>query len=383
MNALLDGVRVVDMSRILAGPFAAQALAELGADVVKVEGPEGDPARQLGPFVGDRSLYFSSLNTGKRSVVLDLGEPAGRTVLDALLDRADIVIENFRPDAAERLGVGAGSLAARHPHLVVVSVPGYATTSAKADEPAYDLVVQAEAGIMAVTGEPGRPPVRAGVPLGDLAAGLWAAVAAVSGYVARLRSGSGRRIEVPLFDATLTMLSYVATSAAGTGEEPPPVGSGHHTQVPYGAYPTRDGWIAVAVIGEKFWPPLLDALGLGDEPVARLASNAVRRTHREAVDAAVAAALGGLTTAAASARLAAAGVPHAPVRSVLDALRSPYVVETGLVVDVAAAEGSYRRVRAPVADGLTLRPAPRLGEHTREVVAEVLDPDDPLRADFV
>ena len=211
MTGLLEGVRVVDLSRILAGPFAAQALAELGADVVKVEGPEGDPSREIGPFVGDRSLYFSSLNTGKRGIVLDLRTAPGRSALDAVLERADIVFENFRPDAAERLGLGAETIAFRHPHLVLVSVPGYGSTSPKADDPAFDLVVQAESGIMAVTGEPGGAPMRAGVPIGDLAAGLWAAIAAVAGYVAKLRSGKGCRIEVPLFDATLTMLSYVAT----------------------------------------------------------------------------------------------------------------------------------------------------------------------------
>jgi len=371
MTGLLAGVEVVDLSRVLAGPFAAQALAELGADVVKVESPDGDPARRIGPFVGGRSLYFASLNTGKRSVVLDLATASGRNALDALLDRADIVIENFRPGAGERLGVDGRRLAARHPQLVVVSVPGYASASQRGDDPAYDLVVQAESGIMAVTGEQGRAPVRAGVPIGDLAAGLWAAIAAVAGYVSRLRTGSGRHIEAPLFDATLTMLSYIATIAAGTGVDPPPVGSGHHTEVPYGAYPTRNGWVAVAVIGDKFWPPLLEALGLGGSGVAELTSNDGRSHKRGEVDAAVATALAALTTEEACTRLAAAGVPHAPVLSVLSALGAPYVAERGLVVEVDG-DVRYQRVRGPIGEGV-LRPAPGLGEHTAEIMAELID----------
>ncbi|MDQ3972737.1 MAG: CoA transferase, partial [Actinomycetota bacterium] len=181
-QGLLSGVRVVDLSRVLAGPFAAQVLAEMGADVIKVEQPTGDPARGIGPHVDGRSLYFSALNTGKRGVALDLADPSGRAGLDALLASADIVVENFRPAAASALGCDPASLLVRHPGLTVVTVSGYARGSQRADSPALDLTVQAESGIMSVTGEPGGPPVRAGVPVGDLAAGLWAALAAAAGY---------------------------------------------------------------------------------------------------------------------------------------------------------------------------------------------------------
>ncbi|HVM20073.1 MAG TPA: CoA transferase [Egibacteraceae bacterium] len=383
-SPLLEGLRVIDLSRVLAGPYAGQLLAEMGADVIKVEPPEGDPSRGIGPHIEGRSLYFSSLNTGKRGIVLDLTADSGRRALDALLDSADILLENFRPSTARKLGVDPTDVLARHPHLTVVTVSSYARDSARAEDPALDLSVQAEAGIMSVTGEPGGPPLRAGVPVGDLTAGMLAALAAVAGYAARLRHGRGRHVEVPLLDATLSLLSYVATAAAGTGVNPPPVGSAHHSVVPYGAYPTKDGWIAVPVIGDKLWRLLCGALEL-DGLAGRddLATNAHRAQRREEVDAALATALGRLTTAEAQRRLSAGNIPSAPVNQILDALATPYVAAQGIVADVAAAEGTYSMVRTPLGRGGALRPAPGLGEHTRDVLAEALGDDSPLLAAVV
>ena len=365
-------MRVLDLSRVLAGPYAGQILAEMGADVIKVESPEGDPSRGIGPHLGTRSLYFSSLNTGKRGIVLDLNRQKDREALDVLLGGAHIVVENFRPDTAAKLGVGAERLLADHPHLTVVTVSGYARTSERAADPALDLSVQAESGIMSVTGEPGGAPVRAGVPVGDLTAGMQAALAAVAGYAAALRDGHGRHIEIPLLDATLSLLSYVATAATATGENPPPVGSGHHSVVPYGAFPTRDGWIAVPVIGDKLWRRLCQALHLDLGEREDLATNPQRAQNRDRVDAAIAAKLVTLTTAEAHERLSSAGVPSAPVHSVLDALSTPYVVGRGLVAEVSSPEGAYTVVRTPLGTGGRLRPAPGLGEHTREVLTEAL-----------
>lgn len=381
---MLTGVRVVDLSRVLAGPFAAQVLAEMGADVIKVEHPRGDAARGIGPYVDGRSLYFSALNTGKRGVVLDLADSSGRAALDALLATADIVVENFRPDAARDLGCDPGTLHQAHPQLTVVTVSGYARDSERASSPALDLTVQAESGIMSVTGEPGRPPVRAGVPVGDLATGLWAALGATAGYAARLRDGRGRHVEVPLLDAAMTLLSYVATAAAVTGDEPPRVGSGHHSVVPYGAYPTADGWITVAVIGDKFWPLLCRALDL-DSVASRddLRSNEQRAAARQQVDEAVARQLATLTRDEALSRLQAVGVPSAPVNTVLAALDAPYVRDRGIVADVAMDGAPYRVVRGPLRAGGTPRPAPDLGEHTGEVMAEVLGEGSTLLADLL
>ena len=375
-GALLEDVRVVDLSRVLAGPYTASILAELGADVIKVESPSGDPARSIGPFVDGRSLYFAAVNSGKRGVVLDLHTGRGREHLHALLETADIVIENFLPDVGRRLGVAPAGLLEQHPQLIIVSVSGYARGSTAQDRPVLDLVVQAESGIMSVTGEPGRPPVRAGVPIGDLAAGLWAAVAALGGLTARHRTGAGRHLEIPLFDATLGMLSYMATAALAESEDPPRVGSGHHSVVPYGAYPTTDGWMVIAVIGDRFFAPLCDALELDDlADDDALATNAGRADHRGRIDDAIAVATASKATSELGELLDGAGVPHAPVRGLIDALTSTYSRDRGLVETVDA-EPPYQVVRGPLpTDPTARRPVPELGQHTTEVLREIDRPE--------
>ncbi len=374
MSGLLDGVRVVDLTRVLAGPYAGQILAEMGADVIKVEPPEGDMARGIGPFIDGRSLYFSSLNTGKRGIVLNLATEDGSKALHALLETADIVLENYRPAAARKLGLEPEHLLARHPSLVVVTISGYARSSSRAAEGSFDLIAQADSGIMSTTGEAHGAPVRAGVAIGDLAAGLWAALGGVAAYSARLRDGQGRHVEVPLLDSAMSMLTYLATSAMGTGSDPAPVGSGHHNIVPYRAFATRDGWVVIAVIGDKFWPMLCEAIGLenlGSDD--RLRTNLQRTEARREIDEAVEAAVGRFTTAEALELLREAGVPHGPLNTVLQAVATPYVQETGMVAEVETPEGSYRVVQGPLRSGPPSRHAPGLGEHTDEILAELLD----------
>lgn len=373
MSGLLDGVRVIDLSRVLAGPYAGQVLAEMGADVIKVEPPEGDMARGIGPFIDGRSLYFSSLNTGKRGIVLDLTTEDGSAFLDALLETADIVIENYRPAAVKKLSLEPDDLLARHPRLVVVTVSGYARSSARAADGSFDLIAQAESGIMSITGEEEGAPVRAGVAISDLAAGLWAALGGVAAYAGRLRDGRGRHVEVPLLDSAMSLLVYMATSAMGTGVDPAPVGSGHHNIVPYRAFATADGWVVIAVIGDKFWPLFCAAVGLdsmaGD---ARFRTNHQRTEARAEVDAAIEGAVARLSTMEALQRLSAAGVPHAPLNTVLQAVAMPYATETGMVAEVETPEGSYRVVQGPLRSGSPPRSAPALGEHTEEILSELL-----------
>jgi crotonobetainyl-CoA:carnitine CoA-transferase CaiB-like acyl-CoA transferase len=382
--AMLDGVRVLDLSRVIAGPFAAQSLAEMGADVVKVEFPSGDPSRQIGPHQGDRSLYFSAVNTGKRGVMVDGRTAAGRATLRQLIASADVVIENFRPASAAALGITPDDLLERYPTLVVVTICGYSRRTARGEEAAYDVSVQAEAGVMSVTGVPDGEPVRAGVPISDLAAGLYAALGAVGGLVARHVSGRGRHIEVPLMDATLPLLCYMATAADHTGEEPGKVGSGHHSIVPYGAYPTADGWVVIAVLSDGFWEPLCRALGL-DDLLARpgLARNSGRLAARAEVDAAIAAATSTLSAATVTAALERADVPHAPVNDLLEVFDSPYVQERGMVARIPTPEGVHAVVRGPLHDGTPPRPAPALGEHTDEVIAEWSAPRSDARSRMV
>ncbi|MBA2311312.1 MAG: CoA transferase [Actinobacteria bacterium] len=378
-RGLLVGVKVVDLARVLAGPFAARVLAEMGADVVKVEFPNGDPARTIGPHLGARSLYFSSLNSGKRGVCLDPGAPGGRAALEALLAGADVAVTNFKHASALSLGLDAHALLERHERLIAVAVAGYAHDDERADEGVFDVTAQAESGIMSVTGTPGGPPIRAGVALSDLAAGMWAALGAAAALYARERDGRGRAVEVPLIDATLPLLAYVATSALGTGVEPPPVGAGHHSLCPYGAWPALDGWIVIAVLADKFWPPLCATLGLdGLAGDPALATNAGRFAARPRVDAAIGSALAEVTVQEAIEGLRAAGVPSAPVLGVLDALTSPYVQRRGIVATVDAAQGPYRVAQGPLWDRAPVRPAPALGEHSEEVLAELLGRDSPV-----
>lgn len=368
---MLDGIRVLDASRVLAGPFAGQILAEMGADVVKLELPAGDPSRKVGPYLGRRSLYFAAVNSGKRGVLVDPATAAGRELLADLIATSDILLSNFRPAPARALGLDYATVAGANPALVMVTVSGYAEGSVRSGDPAYDLSIQAEAGILAVTGNPDGEPARAGAPISDLVAGLWAALGAVGGLVARWRQGEGRHVEVPLVDATLPLLSYMATAAAFTGVEPPRVGSGHHSIVPYGAFATGDGWLVIAVLADKFWHPLCEALALPLGEREDLATNEGRVAARAEVDAAIAGAVVQMSRAAALERLAAAGVPAAPVNRLLDALATPYVTERGLVHAVPTSEGAYTRVAGPFGAGVQLRPAPELGEHTDEVIAEV------------
>lgn len=372
MTVDLSGTRILDLSRVLAGPFATNILAGLGADVVKVELPSGDPARAIGPHFDDRSLYFSSVNSGKRSVVVDPASGDDRDMLEDLLGWADAVIHNFRGEAALSLDVAPLQLLGRHPDLVVVTISGYHSSTSEGARPAFDLTIQAEAGVMSVTGEVGGPPVRCGVPLSDLAGGMWAALAVSTGLLTRTKTGRGLHVEVPLLDATLPFLSYMATTALATDADPPPVGSGHHSVVPYRAYPTADGHVVIAVLAEKFWSLLCGALELGDLAEREdLASGAGRLAARREVDARIEEACLRWSTDEVIARLDDAGVPASRVNSVIEALTTDYVRQRGLVEEIAAPEGDYSTLRGPFDPPAPVSPAPALGEHTGAVRGEL------------
>jgi crotonobetainyl-CoA:carnitine CoA-transferase CaiB-like acyl-CoA transferase len=372
VRPLLEGVRVIDAARVLAAPFAARVLAEMGADVIKVEFGSGDAARGIGPHRDGRSLYFATFNSGKRGVWLDLRSDEGLEDLHKLLGSADVMVENFRGATATALGLDPGSLRARHPRLIVASVTSYARESSRGDEGVFDVTAQAESGVMSLTGEPDRPPVRAGIPISDLAAGMWAVSATLGALFARERTGEGLHVEVPMLDSTLPLLSYVATAALETKTDPGPVGSGHHSASPYGAFPTSDGWVVIAALADKFWPRLCDVLGL-DELKRRvdLATNAGRVAGRAEVDGAVTGATMRMSTSDLVSALRAADVPHAPVNRVLDALSTPYVAERGIVQSLGWPEGDYGIPTTPLHDRrVALRPAPDMGEHNEELIGK-------------
>lgn len=383
----LAGLRVIDASRVLAAPYLAMLLADLGADVVKIERPgEGDPTRGWGPpFVGPAegppgrrvSAYFLSANRGKRSLALDLGRPAGRAAFERLLEGADVLVENLPPAQWLRLGFPGDDFTAGRPRLVQVKVTGYGSGPG-ADRPAYDVVLQAESGLMAVTGFPEGEPVRVGVAVLDLMTSLYALSGVLAALHARDREGqagaAGCRVEVSLADAGAACLSYAAQSWLADGREPPRLGSRHPNLVPYGAFPAADGWIVAGVGSEALWRRFCAALErpeLAADP--RFATNRARVENREILEPLLAEIFARRPTADWQRRMAEHRVPAGPpltVSEVVEAAR-----ERGQVASLpAGAYGDLETIAAPfVLDGrrpIAHRPPPALGEHTVEVLIE-------------
>jgi crotonobetainyl-CoA:carnitine CoA-transferase CaiB-like acyl-CoA transferase len=363
----LHGIRVIDASRVLAGPFATMLLADLGADVVKVEPPAGDESRGWGPpWWGDPadglSAYFASVNRNKRSVVLDLQTDGGRSTLHRLLSGADLLVHNYRPATAERLGLAADGLGSRHPDLVVASIGGF--PGADADRPAYDLLAQAVSGLMAVTGEPPGRPMKAGVAVLDLLAGLECAVAALGALVGR---GRARHVHVDLVEVGVTSLINVLANHLATGAEPARHGNAHPNIAPYQSFEARDGHLVIAVGNDAQFGRLLGVLRLADAD-GRYATN----RQRVAAQPALAAWLGKPIRERARDELVAAlrmaDVPAGPVNSVGEAVRAMgegWIQRSGRI-EMAPSPIIVDGDRAPVR-----LPPPRLGEHTASVLAEL------------
>lgn len=380
--APLAGIRVIDLTRVLAGPYAASILASLGADVIKVEPPdEPDTTRAIGKELAHGiSAYFLSTNASKRAIALDLKTAAGRKVLLDLVRVSDVLLENFRPGVMERLGLSADTLRAANEGLVTASVTSFGESGPRAAWPAFDLVIQAAAGAMAATGEPGRPPVRFGFAMGDLAGGLFAAIGVLAALLRRERGeGRGGAVRVSLEESLTALSAYLAQYALAGEKDPGPVGSGHPSIVPYGAFETADGWIVLGVIGEKFWRLFCRAADL--EPLAddpRFALNRDRVAHRAELERTLAEAFRRRGTEDWLARLRAEGVPAARVRSVAAALADPAVRASGFVGridDPRLPGGSVEALKSPIRiDGRRAepRPAPGFAEHTRDVLRSLL-----------
>lgn len=373
--APLRGVRVLDLSRLLSGPFATHLLGNLGAEIIKVERPNGgDDTRRIAPLISGESFYFMSVNTNKRSVVVDLKHDKGRRIVHELARDADVLLENFRPGVAERLGLGFDELHARNQRLVYCSVSAFGQDGPWAQRGAFDLVVQALSGVMSVTGQPEGPPVRLGLPMGDLSAGIFAAIGVLGALVERSTTGVGQHIDVAMLDSSIGLLGYLSGWALMLGESPPRAGNGHQSLVPYGVYATSDGYVAVAVFTDPFWPKLCKALDL-DELAAdeRFDTIPNRVTRREEVDAAVGGAMKALSLEEALARLVAHDVPHAPVLDVKQSLNLEQVVVRGLVQTVTHEGVGQVQVVGPVVRyagkrRMEVSPSPVLGAHTVDVL---------------
>lgn len=387
--SLFAGVRVLDLSRMLAGPYGTMLLADLGAEVIKVEAPAGgDPMRTMGPpFLPDgESAYFLAVNRNKQSIALDLGSEGGRRVFHDLVRHADVVWENFRPGVLERLDCAWPRLSALNPRLILCSISAYGQQGPYRDWPAFDLALQAMGGGMSLTGEAGGGPVRMGLPIGDLAGGLFGALAVAGALLRRARTGQGAHLDLALLDCQASLLTYIAQYFWTDGRVPGPMGSGHPSVVPYQAFPTRDGHLVVAVF-EQFWDGFCAALERPEwarDP--RFATNGDRLAHRADLVALIEAAFRERPTAAWLERLRAAGVPAAPIRSVDRVLADPQIRQRGMVVELKhPVLGPLPTLGTPVkvdgAMGLAVTPPPRLGEHTDRVLREVLGyPDDRIAA---
>ncbi|WP_400159983.1 CaiB/BaiF CoA transferase family protein [Arthrobacter sp. BPSS-3] len=380
----LKDLVVLDLSRILSGPFATMTLADLGADVIKIEQPgAGDDTRQWGPpFQGEEAAYFLSVNRNKRSLAVDLKSPEGLEVVRELARRADIVVENFRPGTAARLGLGYEELSKDNPGLVYASISGYGQTGPDALRPGYDAIAQARSGIMSVTGETDGPPVRVGVSSADLVAGMWATIGVLAALHEKQRTGQGQWVDISLLDGSVSWLTYVSSGYFASGEVPRRYGSAHPTIAPYQAFPSADGFVMVAVGNDGLWRRFADALGdaaLAGDP--RYASNPSRVAHREELIPAIEAIMRTRTTEDWVRTLDEAGVPVGPIQTVDQALADPQVLARGMVAELDhPTAGPMKVVGCPVR--LTRTPAsvrtapPVLGQDTDQVLASLgLDAD--------
>jgi formyl-CoA transferase len=369
---------VIDLSQVMAGPSCCQLLGDLGARVVKVEPTgTGDQTRQsMGHRMpGGESSAFLAVNRNKEGIAIDLKQDAGRDAFYRLVRGADVLVENFRPGVTSRLGVGYETLSELNPRLIYASISGFGQTGPYADRPGYDLIAQAMSGIMSVTGEPGGAPVKAGVPVADLAAGLYCAAGILAACIAREQTGRGQYVDTSLYEAGVALSVWETAELWATGRVPQPLGSAHRMSAPYQALRTRDGHITVGANNPRLWERLCRALGRDDlltDP--RFTTNAGRMEHRDVLAAELESVLTGRDSAEWETALLAAGVPCGPIRDYEQVARDPHTLAREMVVTMQhPVEGEIRGLGLPLklsgTPGEIRRPAPVLGEHTDSVLA--------------
>ena len=365
----LAGLRVVELARVLAGPFAGQILADLGADVIKVESPEGDGTRQWGPpwieRDGERAAaYYHACNRGKRSVVADFADVGDRAMVAALCAGADVVIENFKVGKLAKFGLDYESVAKANPRVVYCAVTGFGQDGPRREEPGYDFVIQGMSGLMSITGEPGGAPMKMGVSISDLTCGLYSVIAIQSALLMRERTGRGQHVDMALLDCSVSLLANQAMSFFASGENPPRMGNAHAQVVPYGVYRAKDGEVVLAPANDRLFRALMRVLGrddMADDP--RLADNAGRIANRGWMEAEIERQVAGRELEPLLAACREAGVPAGPINDCAAVFADPQVVARGMKIAPGGVPGLRSPFRFSDAELALDRPSPRHGEH--------------------
>ncbi len=378
MSGPLAGMRVLELAHIMAGPVCGLMLADMGADVVKVEKPDGDDTRRfLPPDINGVAAAFMMMNRNKRGIALDLKSDGGREALKALLARADAVIENYRADTMEKLGLGYETLKSINPGLIYCEISGFGRTGPYATRGGFDLIAQGMSGLMSITGEgPGRPPVKPGAPIADITAGILGAMGCAAAYARKLQTGEGQRVDTSLFEAGITQTYWQSAIAFATGVAPEPMGSAHPLNAPYQAFEASDGWITIGAANQRNWEKFLKVIGatkLASDP--RYIDNRARMLNRVELTETLNAVLRKKSSAEWLEQLEAAGVPAGPVLDILQMHADPQTIARQMVAETDhPVAGRVKTIGLPVkfsgTPGAVTRPAPLLGEHTREVLAE-------------
>lgn len=375
----LDGVRILELGQIIAGTYGGQLLSDLGAEVIKVESPQGDLGRQtsVAPYKGHSGLFLT-YNRNKKSVVIDLKTERGLSLFHDLVKISDVVVDNFRPGVLEKLKIDHGTLKAINPRIIQCSVTGFGSEGEYKDLPALDIIIQSISGMLAITGEKAGPPVRVGLPISDLGGGAFSCKAILAALYERERTGVGRRIEISMFDAMLSLLSYMGTMWLSNGELPAPMGTQHEYSVPWQAFQTRDGYLVVAARQEKFWLLMCAAMDRNDLTAdPRFSDGSVRVENRDELIPILEAEFLKDNAANWLAKFREQGVPAAPVNNLDAVFAEPPVAERDMIVGYEHPEvGPVRMPGNPIKmDGITetiSEPAPLLGEHTDEILSELL-----------
>jgi len=378
----LSGIRILDLTRVLSGPYCTALLADLGAEVVKLESPGGDDYRHVGPFRDGESALFQLVNRNKWGLMLDLKDPGDQRLARVLALKADVVVENFRPGVAARLGLGYEDLARDNPALIYATISGFGQKGAKADLPAFDLVAQAMSGLMAMTGNADGPPTKVGDSFGDLAAGLFASWSILAALVERGRTGKGRRLDVAMVDSLVALLPTAMAQFMFGKTAPMRSGNRHPLSTPFGAFPARDGHLVICVLNNGQFARLAECIG---QPAfatdARFGSDAARTENEPALRQAIEAWLADVDVADAVAKLSAAGIPASGIEDAADVFNGTHVAERGLMPKVAHPKlGAIPVMEQPVHfNGLPRgqqRAAPALGEHNAEILERWLGKEE-------